>query len=530
VGVQRLSQKILLLSGWKRALASICAGALTALSLAPFHFFFIGFLTFPVLVWLLDGAVGRIEAGRLTRHLPAFWTGWFFGFGYFVAGLWWIANALLVEAPEFAWAIPLAVLGLPALLAVFYGFATVLARGLWSSGIARIFVLAAAFGVAEWLRTFVLTGFPWNALSNTLQPSPLMMQSSAFIGADAMNVLAVICFALPAAFFVKGGQRVWALLCFLIFFGGHLGAGVWRLNFSAEPNTEGSIIRIVQPDVDQSKKLEPGDGQEVFADLLALSAEPVANEGLARPRFIIWPETSVPFILTREPQAVAAIADTLKIGQSLIAGVVREEIDEESGAATRRYYNSMLLINDEGIITSAADKTHLVPFGEYLPYSEQLKQWGFKAVAAADRGYFAGAQRRSLPISAGLTAIPLICYEVIFGGEVRRLEQTDGLMINVTNDAWYGNTPGPYQHFHQSQLRSVETGLPMVRAANNGVSGFIDAKGRVIEKLGYGQKGAIDAELPGRITTPLGKKFQQQIFWLFVVVFATIGLVARAKD
>ncbi|WP_018688900.1 apolipoprotein N-acyltransferase [Ahrensia kielensis] len=527
--MQRLSQKILLLSGWKRALIAFMIGALTALALAPFHFFFIGFLTFPILVWLLDGAVGRIEAGRIARHFPAFWTGWFFGFGYFVAGLWWISNALLVEAPEFAWAIPLAVLGLPALLAIFYGAATVLARSFWSSSVARIFVLAASFGVAEWLRTFVLTGFPWNALSNTIQPSPLMMQSSAFVGADAMNVLAVACFALPAAFFTKGRERILALICFMILLGGHLGIGVWRLNYSPEPDAEGSIVRIVQPAVDQSTKLEPGDGKEVFAALLELSSQPIVDETLARPRYIIWPETSVPFILTREPQAVAAIADMLKVGQSLIAGVVREEVDEDSDGSQRRYYNSMLLINDEGIITSAADKTHLVPFGEYLPFSEQLKQWGFKAVAAADRGYFSGAQRRSLPISTGLTAIPLICYEVIFGSEINHLEKTDGLMINVTNDAWYGHTPGPYQHFHQSQLRAVEMGMPMVRAANNGISGFIDAKGRIKAKLEYGQTGAIDAELPASLAIPFGKQFQSQIFWLLVVLFATIGIVSRTR-
>lgn len=528
--MRRLSQKILLLSGWKRALASFLAGALTAFALAPFHFFFVGFLTFPVLVWLLDGAVGRIEAGRIARHLPAFWTGWFFGFGYFVAGLWWIANALLVEAPEFAWAIPLAVLGLPALLAVFYGIATVLARSLWSSSIARIFALAAAFGVAEWLRSFVLTGFPWNSLSNAIQPSPLMMQSSAYLGADAMTILAVICFALPAAFFVQSHQRLIALLCFIVFFGGHLAAGLWRLNFTPEAVAEGSIMRIVQPAIDQSQKLEPGDGKEIFDALLALSTLPVADETLTRPRYIIWPETSVPFILTREPQAVASIADMLKVGQSLIAGVVREEVDDDSDGAARRYYNSMLLINDEGIITSAADKTHLVPFGEYLPFAEQMTEWGFEAVAAADRGYVAGAQRRSLPLSSGLTAIPLICYEVVFGSEIKRFAQTDGLMINVTNDAWYGNSPGPYQHFHQSQLRAVETGMPMVRAANNGISGFVDAKGRVTAKLGYGQMGAIDAEVPGSLAMPFGKQFGSQIFWLIIVLFATIGLVARARS
>lgn len=524
--MHRFSQKILLLTGWRRLLVAIFAGAVSALALAPFHLFIVCFLSFPILVWLLDGAVGRADAGRLGRLMPAFIVGWGFGLGYFTAGLWWIANALLVEAPEFAWAIPLAVLGLPAFLALFYGAATLLARLFWSEGIARLLILAAALGLTEWLRSFVLTGFPWNAIAYAIMPSPLMMQSTAYVGFNAMNILAVLLFALPAGFFIQHRSKFPYFALFIVLLSAHLGVGYWRLNIAAEPEKDGRIIRIVQPSVDQSEKWAPETARRDFDELLALSTAPSLGEDNARPEIIVWPETSVPFILTKEPQAIAAIADALQIGQVLVAGVVREdEVTDQD--APPPYFNSILVLDSDGVIIGAADKNHLVPFGEYLPLKDQLGALGLKAIAAADRGYIAGLQRRSLQLPRGLTAIPLICYEVLFPDELEQIEPTDGLLINVTNDAWYGNTPGPYQHLHQSQLRAVELGMPMVRAANSGISVLVDAKGRIINRLGYNVKGAIDVELPGKLGAASQPHYKRMAFWLLVLTFGLISIITR---
>ena len=528
--MQRLSQRVLLLSGWRRALVAFLAGAFTTLVLAPFHLFFVGFLTFPILVWLLDGAVGESDAGRFRRLRPSFFVGWWFGFGYFVAGLWWISNALLVEAPEFAWAIPLAVLGLPAILAIFYALAAAFARAFWPDNLLRIFVLAAFMGVAEWLRSFVFTGFPWNAIGYGIMPSPLMMQSVSITGAEAINILAVLAFALPAGLAQSNRSAVVSTLLVTLLLASHVGYGYWRLHILPDAEDEGRVVRLVQPAIDQSEKWDPTHAKSTFDNLLMLSSASPVLEEMDRPSLIIWPETAVPFILTREPSAVAAIAETLQVGQSLVAGVVREEQGEETEAAEARFYNSMLMIDSEGIISDAADKVHLVPFGEYLPFAQQLGGLGLKAVAAADRGYVGATQRRSLELTGGLSAIPLICYEAIFASEVKRLAETDGLMINITNDAWYGNTPGPYQHFHQSQLRTVELGLPMARAANNGISAIIDAKGRIVEKLDFAVSGAIDAVLPGKIALPSGKRYSSHIFWLLVLLFTTLGMMFRVRS
>ena len=180
--MEGLAYRVMLLSGFGRAAVAFLAGALAVLALAPFDFFAVLFVSFPVLVWLLDGASGDPDAGFLRRRMPAFWTGWWFGFGYFLAGLWWVGSALLVEADVFAWALPIAVIGLPMALAVFYGIATSLARLLWSDGAGRIAALAVGFGLVEWLRSFVLTGFPWNEIGYGAMPVPLMMQSVHVVG------------------------------------------------------------------------------------------------------------------------------------------------------------------------------------------------------------------------------------------------------------------------------------------------------------------------------------------------------------
>jgi apolipoprotein N-acyltransferase len=196
--MERLAGRVILLWGWRRLVVAFLAGALLVLTQAPYDFFAAGFVAFPVLAWLLDGVQVDASANLLKRLKPAFAIGWWFGFGYFLAGLWWIGGAVLVEADSFAWALPFAVLGIPLLMAFFYGFATAVARVFWTDGLWRIAALAFGFGLAEWLRTFLFTGFPWNPVGFAAMPTPLLMQSVTLADVTGMNVLAVFVFAMPA--------------------------------------------------------------------------------------------------------------------------------------------------------------------------------------------------------------------------------------------------------------------------------------------------------------------------------------------
>nr|WP_244598119.1 apolipoprotein N-acyltransferase [Pseudohoeflea suaedae] len=509
--------------GWRRMALAFLAGLVSVLALSPVNFFPAMFISLPVLVWLIDGASGAANAGLAGRLRPAFATGWSFGFGYFVGGLWWLGAALLVEADAFAWALPLAVLGLPALLAIFYGLAAALARLFWSDGFGRIAILAAAFGLIEFAREFLLSGFPWNALGMTLMPTPLMMQPAALVGLDGMTVLAIYIFASPALLATRRGALPGIVLGVLLF-AGCLGFSWWHMRTAPGVNEDAPVFRIVQPNIDQAAKWQPGDREAIFDELLRLTALP-PEPGLTRPDIVIWPETAVPFLLTDNPGALARIADTLKTGQTLLAGAVR--VENGLTGSGDRYYNSIYMINDNGELVGAVDKAHLVPFGEYLPFEGLLKNFGLETIAQSFGGFSAAQTRNFLQLPVGIAAVPLICYEAIFPSLSEIDGKRGGLLLNLTNDGWFGHTPGPYQHFQQARIRAVEAGLPLIRAANSGISGVFDPFGRTVRLLPLGTKGNIDFHLPAPLTQGNTYKNRQLGFAAIFTIMVLLGFISR---
>lgn len=522
--MERLAGKIILLSGAGRALAALAAGGLASLSQAPFDFPLAAFVAFPVLVWLLDGAVAAPERRGLRRLGPAFLVGWLFGFGYFLVGLWWTGNALLVEADLFAWALPLAIIGLPALLAFFYAFAAALAKIAWSDDIGRIAALAVAFALAEWLRSFLFSGFPWNAVGYAAMPVPLAMQSLAVVGAVGVNALAVFVFSLPALLAGRDHLKLGAALGIgLVAL--HLGYGTLRLS-QAEPTdgTESIAIRVIQPSILQSQKWDTAERDRIFQAHLDLTTRPV-DEGETAPDVIIWPETSVPFLFGDRPDALAALGAAVGDDQRLLAGIVRAQAVGEGGTD---YYNSIVVIDGSGEIVDAFDKIRLVPFGEYLPFQDFLSRFGLRQLAQSIGGFSAGTTRRPLDLGGGLSGLPFICYEVIFPGIAPRGGTDARLLVNVTNDAWFGDTPGPYQHFRQAQFRAVESGLPLVRAANNGISAAVDGYGRVIDGLALDAVGVLDVEVPLVEADALVPPFRPDIAGFCVMIL--LGIAATANN
>ncbi|MGV3550515.1 apolipoprotein N-acyltransferase [Rhizobium sp.] len=522
--MQRFAAYVILSSGLQRFLIALVAGALSSLSQPPFGIFAINFLTLPVLLWLVDGASGDPERGILARRLPSFWVGWTFGLGYFVAGLWWTGTALLVEADEFAWALPLAILGLPAFLALYYGLATFLARLIWTDGFTRILAFAAAMGFAEWLRATLLTGFPWNAIGYAMMPVPVMMQSLALVGSYAMNTLAVLVFAAPALIFTgRGGRAAGAIA--IILFAAHVGYGAYRLQAVDRTAAESTrTVRLVQPFIDQAAKIDNGERGRIFEEHLKLTTQK-PRDGAKRPDYVVWPETSIPFILTQNPDALVRIADALEDGQILIAGAVRTEND---GAGTpTRYYNSSYMIDSQGQIMGATDKVHLVPFGEYLPFESFWSRLGLNAVAAFPGGYSAAPRYQNLTAPDGTKFLSLICYEVIFPNESASVSRTADAIVNLTNDGWFGRTPGPWQHFQQARLHAVESGLPIIRSSNSGISAIIDGLGRVNDGLDFGNVGVIDGKIPPKITRPLPAMNRDYNFWLLELILALIPVLTR---
>lgn len=523
--MERLAGWVILQWGARRALLAIVAGAIGNLALAPVNVFAAMFLSFTLLVWLMDGVASAPESGLFGKMRSAFALGWLFGFGYFVGGLWWIGNALLVEADSFAWALPLAVLGLPAFLACYFGLATMLARILWSEGMGRIAALAASFALVEWLRSWLFTGFAWNVVGYGAMPVPLMMQSVHVIGLFGVTAGAIYVFAAPALIGTRRG-RVPGLVLALALFAAHLGYGAYVLRQPLPaPDTSALAVRIVQPVIDQAKKMDDREKSEVFEEHLKLTVEALAADQ-KKPDIILWPETSVPFILTENQDALTRVADLLDDNQILIAGAVREE-DPGPGLPTR-YYNSVVVIDGRGNIIGASDKVHLVPFGEYMPFEDFLTGlFGVKAVAALPGGYSSASTHRLLELPGGLRFYPLICYEAIFPSEISDEAMGANAIINLTNDAWFGNSSGPYQHFQQARIRAVETGIPLIRAANNGISALIDARGEIFSGLGLDVKGAVQATL-GSHAMPIWSNRDRIIhFWLIVIAFLLAAAFSR---
>ena len=500
--IASLAHRVTLAWGWRRIALAFAAGAASTLALAPINLWPVPFLCFPVLVWLVDGSA----AGRLGGALAAAGVGWWFGFGYFVCGLYWIGNALLVDAKTFGWLLPFAVIALPAGLALFPAVGVGLARLLWSRSASRILALAVGLTLAEWLRGHLFTGFPWDVFGYALTSPLPLAQGAALFGIWGLTLLAVAVYASPAVLADEGKDtpRPWlAPALSLLVLVGLASFGAWRLRENPTAFVDAVRLRIMQPDLQQDEKFNYSHRDLVMSRYLALSDQATGPgaSGIQGVTHLIWPESAFPFFLTRDAAALAQIASLLPPGAVLITGAVRapEGIPE---AAVTRAYNSVYVIDHDGSILSVYDKVHLVPFGEYLPFQDFLEQLGLRQITNMRGGFIPGDRARVLKVPHAPDVLPLVCYEIIFPGAIPGGERP-GWMVNLTNDGWFGASAGPYQHFQQARVRAIEQGLPLVRAANTGISAVVDPFGRVVAQLPLGTEGVLDARLPRAIAPTL---------------------------
>jgi apolipoprotein N-acyltransferase len=503
------------LRGWRRAFVLAAAGAGATLALPPAYGVPVLVLSFAVLLWSLEGA---------ARLRGAFTDGWWFGVGFFLAGLYWITSAVLVRGDEFLWLVPVAVPGVAAGLAIFPGAAAVatevLVRGLGLRPAGRALAFAVMWTAAEWLRGHVLTGFPWNALGTVWASSTVMLQAGAVLGLYGLSLVTAAAAAAPAALVETRSSRRAALALVLIFTllvpAVMAVGGLLRLKGgSTEDAAQGPRLRIVQANISQAEKWDDSAFGSQVMRYLSLSRQP-GHDGLAA---VIWPEGALPLVLDRVPRLAQVVAAAAPPGGVLILGTDRAT---PPGDAPVRIWNSIVALDAEARVVAHYDKVHLVPFGEYQPLRRLLH---FDKLVPGQLDFSPGPGLRTLRIAGLPPFSPLVCYEIIFPGEVLVADDRPRWLLNLTNDAWFGRTAGPYQHFAAARLRAVEEGLPVVRAANTGISAVIDSYGRIEARLGLGAKGVVDAALPPPFAglTPYAR-WGDWIYFLLAVVLLAMSL------
>jgi apolipoprotein N-acyltransferase len=502
------------LQGWRRMGVACMSGALSALAFAPFGIFPLLLLSLAILALLLDGA-------RTTAH-PV-WisacTGWAYGFGQFAAGLYWVAYAFLVDPLQHAWQIPLVALLFPGGLGLFIASACAVSALFWRAGWSRVFALTAAYIFAEWLRGNILTGFPWNLPGYGWGASLAVLQSVAVFGVYGLSLLTILWGASLALFCGPKRAPAVPIVLSLLFVGIWFG-GVVRLSSSPTQFVPGVRLRIVQPNVAEADKYRPNLRARHWQELIDLSR---VKHG-APPTHIIWPEAAPPFLLARAPEALSDVTALTAKGTVLLTGAARAE---PSSGEKPIFHNSFYIFGRDAQLLAIYDKFHLVPFGEYVPFPQTLHALGIDKLVNQPGSFAGGDGPHTYTIPGAPPVGPLICYEVLFSGEVAA-NPRPGWFVNVTDDSWFGpaSSTGPYQHFLTARVRAIEEGIPIVRAANTGISAVIDPLGRVILELGINRAGVLDTLLPEAVSpTPFGQ-VHEMLFW--AMLFGCMAAVLTA--
>ena len=491
-------------------------GVGTAAALPPVY-------ALPTLVLGFSGLMLAVRAA--TSPLGAFSVGWSFGFGFFLTGLYWIGNSFMVDAARYGWMSVPAVIGLCAFLAVFPALAALGSQLLSRIGLSQAVSLAVAWTVAEWLRGNILTGFPWNLIGYVWTVTEQTLQGAAFIGVYGLSLLTVLVAAAPGAAWgsaeIRGRARrslpIWLLVLSPVAL---WLAGEVRMQALTPIGDQGLSLRIVQGNVPQSTKWRPSERHRIIQRYISLSA-------LRRPSDVtlqIWPETALPVALANDPDRRAAVALAIPEGGVLLTGSVRFP---DSADADRQPRNSLLAISDGAEVLVAYDKVRLVPFGEYLPLRSLLP---FEKLVEGRGDFSSGPGPVTIAVPGVPSFQPLICYEAIFPNWTPDDGGTQAKwLLNVTNDAWFGRSSGPYQHFQMARTRAVERGLPLVRAANTGISAVVDSLGRVTARLGLGETGVLDAALPAALSagTPYSRYGEWIVLAIAILLAAASVLMRR---
>ena len=485
-------------------------GAISSYSLPPYNYFIINFFTFSLFfIFLLNNK-------KKDENKSFFKYGWFFGFGYFLFSLYWIAISLTFDQ-SFKFLIPFAIILLPAFLAIFYGFITYFFSIFYSKSlVSSFFIFSILFGTIEFVRGHIFTGFPWNLISFSFSNSLYFIQILSVIGTYSFNLICISLFITPALFFLRN-SRLEILVCiffillsaiFLIF------GYIKNDSFNTLESIKNSYkIRAISPNISLDRFKSREDELKIINELIELS-DPSKSE----PTIFLWPEGIIPDSYLREMDVYKNLfSDSFGENDLIVIGL--NSIEKKNGQ--NLFFNSMAIFNNKLDLIVNYNKVNLVPFGEFTPFENIFSLIGIKTITNDYQSFSSGKTRSPLNIKnrkIDLNILPLICYEIIYSGKLSS-ENSFDYIINISEDGWFGNSIGPKQHFMHSIFRSIESGKYIIRSANNGISAVINPMGFIEEEVKFGSIGHVELLESKFIKTTPFMLYGNKVFLMIILIY-----------
>jgi apolipoprotein N-acyltransferase len=503
-------------------------GAITILGFAPYNLTFVNFLTFPTLLFLIylikQRTQSKYRIKKSNRYF--FYLGLAFGFGYFLFGNYWIVISLTHDE-MFSGLIPFALILIPLFLSIFFGISILLVGNFVEKEISFILIFSVIFSIFEFLRGNLLTGFPWNLISYTWSWSPEVIQILAIIGTYALSLISITLFSLPFLFFQKRilKKNILFLLIFLLIFLANYTYGAYKFNKNENKYTfaKNINIKIVSPNFllkDYNSKNEVS----ILKRLIKIS-DPKKEEKT----LFIWPEGIFYESYLKDIKKYKNLfEDKFSENHLIILGV--NNIGGSNDINKKKYYNSMVVLDNKLEILSFYNKINLVPFGEFLPFENLFFKIGLKKITRGFNSFSSGNERRILNLSNKFEkklVLPLICYEIIYTGKIKKRNQYPDLVVNISEDGWFGDSIGPYQHFSKAIYRAVEEGVFIARSANKGISAFIYPNGKVIKSLNTSESGNIELKFPDFYKPTFFSHYGNKILYLIIFLYMFLILIFK---
>jgi apolipoprotein N-acyltransferase len=486
-------------------------GAFSSYSLPPYNYFVINFVTFSLFFIFLFN-----QKKKNSSNKPFFKFGWFFGFGYFLSSLYWIAISLTFDK-NFQFLIPVAIIFLPAFLALFYGLITTLFSILYFKNVvSSFFVFSVLFASIEFIRGSILTGFPWNLIAFSFSENIYFIQILSLIGTYSFNLICISLFSLPALFILrKTRKEIFVCIFFIVISVAFLIFGNLKINqFNSLTNIKNDFkIRAVSSNISLDRFYSKQDEFKIISELILLSS---SEKNF--PTIYIWPEGIIPDSDIEDINFYKKLfLDNFGKDDLIIMGINSEEKKENHSL----FFNSMAVFDNKLDLIQSYSKINLVPFGEFIPFENILSLIGIKTVTNDYQSFSSGSDRTPLKIKKdkiNLKILPLICYEIIYSGKLSKNNDFD-YIINISEDGWFGNSVGPKQHFSHSIFRSIENGKYIIRSANNGISAIINPMGIIEQKVEFGLTGYVDFEERKLIKPTSFKLYGNKIFLILILIY-----------